>query len=86
MPAVMRLKRVGAKKAPSYRVIVTDRKNRRDAKAVEEVGYYSPAQNPPVLSFEKERVEYWLGVGVVPSETVANLLKSAGIGPVKASA
>ena len=86
MPATMRLKRIGAKKAPSYRVIITDRKNRRDAEAVEEVGFYSPTQNPPIVTFKKERVEYWLSVGAVPSETVGNLLKNAGISRPKASA
>jgi small subunit ribosomal protein S16 len=86
VPAVMRLKRIGAKKAPAYRVVVTDRKNRRDGEAVEEVGFYNPVSNPPVVDFKKERVEYWLSVGVVPSETVGNLLKQAGFAGAKASA
>lgn len=79
MATVMRLKRVGAKKAPVYRVIITDRRNRRDGRAIEEIGLYNPISNPPQVTFKEDRVRHWLGVGAIPSETVRNLLKKAGL-------
>lgn len=79
MATVMRLKRVGAKKAPVYRVVITDKRNRRDGRPIEEIGHYRPTTNPPELHFKEDRVKHWLGVGAVPSETVRNLLKKAGL-------
>jgi small subunit ribosomal protein S16 len=74
----MRLKRIGAKKAPVYRVVVTDSRAKRDGRPVEEVGMYNPRTEPPTVVLNEERIKYWLGVGVVPSETVRSLLRKAG--------
>jgi len=74
----MRLKRIGAKKAPVYRVVITDSRAKRDGRPVEEVGVYNPCTEPPVVTLKEERVKYWLGVGAQPSETVRSILRKAG--------
>lgn len=79
MAAIMRLKRVGAKKAPVYRVVITDKRNKRDGRTVEEIGVYNPIPDPPEVTLKEDRVRYWLGVGAVPSDTVRSLLRKAGI-------
>lgn len=75
----IRLTRLGAKKSPFYRVIVTERSAPRDGKFVEVVGTYNPLTNPPEVKLEAERVKYWLGVGAVPSETVESLLRKQNL-------
>ncbi len=75
----MRLKRVGAKKAPVYRVVITDSRNKRDGRPIEEIGFYNPVSNPPQIAFQEDRVRHWLGVGAVPSDTVRSLLKKSGL-------
>lgn len=79
MAARMRLKRIGAKKRPYYRVVVTDSGSPRDGKFVEEVGTYDPLQDPPAVSFKADRIRHWLSQGVMPSDTVRSLLQSAGL-------
>ena len=79
MAVVMRLRRMGARKNPSYRIVVTDSRSARDGKYIEKVGWYDPMVEPAKTEINKERVEYWLGKGVKPSETVASILKKHGI-------
>ncbi len=75
MSVKLRLSRAGAKKAPFYRVVVTDSRNPRDGKFIEHVGVYDPNREPVEVRFDMERVEHWLKVGATPSETVAQLLE-----------
>jgi small subunit ribosomal protein S16 len=73
----IRLTRMGAKKKPFYRVVVTERKQARDGRFVEVVGHYDPVKNPPVIELNMDRVTHWLERGAQPSETVHSLLKKA---------
>lgn len=77
MAVVLRLSRAGAKKAPYYHVVATDSRNPRDGKFIEVVGSYDPNHNPPRVEFNWDRIEHWLKVGALPSETVSELLKRA---------
>jgi len=79
MAAVMRLKRVGMKKAPAYRIVVTDKRNKRDGRPIEEIGSYNPLVDPPAVTLKADRVRYWLDVGATPSDTVRTLLQRAGV-------
>ena len=79
MATMMRLKRIGAKKAPVYRVVITDKRNRRDGRPIEEIGLYNPTTDPPEIAFKDDRVRHWLGVGAIPSDTVRSLLKRRGL-------
>jgi small subunit ribosomal protein S16 len=79
MAVVMRLRRMGAPKHPSYRIVVTDIRSARGGRYIEKVGIYDPMVNPAKTEVNKERVEYWLSKGVKPTETVANILKKHGI-------
>lgn len=74
----IRLARVGAKKKPAYRVVVTDKRRARDSRSIEIVGHYNPAKDPIVLSFDEERVKYWIGQGAQPSTTVQRLIEYEG--------
>ncbi|HEY6292779.1 MAG TPA: 30S ribosomal protein S16 [Terriglobia bacterium] len=80
----IRLARTGAKKKPSYRVVVIDRERARDGRFVEILGHYNPRDNPPALVLNRERASYWIGRGAQPSETVASLLKKAPEAKVEA--
>jgi len=71
----IRLARTGAKKRPSYRVVVTDKRRPRDSRSIEIVGFYNPRLDPIELSLKRERIEHWLGVGAQPSDTVKRLIK-----------
>lgn len=71
----IRLARVGAKKKPSYRVVVMDKRRARDSKSIEILGHYDPRPKPIGLSLNRERIDYWLGVGAQPSDTVRRLIK-----------
>ncbi|MBO4883910.1 MAG: 30S ribosomal protein S16 [Clostridia bacterium] len=75
----IRMKRMGMKKEPFYRIIVTDSRNARDGRAIEELGYYNPITEPSELKIDGERAKYWLGVGAQPSDTVRGLLKKSGV-------
>lgn len=75
----IRLRRQGAKKQPTYRVVVADQRTQRDGRILENIGYYDPRSEPETISIDAERARYWLGVGAQPSESVARLLKATGI-------
>jgi small subunit ribosomal protein S16 len=77
MAIKIRLRRMGRKKQPHYRVVVADSDSPRDGRFVESVGYYRPLSNPARLVLDMERVEYWEGKGALPTATVASLLKKA---------
>lgn len=79
MATKIRLKRIGAKKAPFYRVVVSDARFPRDGRFIEEIGYYDPLKTPAVININAEKANKWLSEGAVPSETVKSLLKKAGI-------
>ena len=77
----IRLKRTGRSQRPSYRLTVVDGRASRDGKVLEELGYYDPANknSDMQLNLKKERIEYWLGAGAQPSDTVRDLLKKVGV-------
>ncbi|MDN5572593.1 MAG: 30S ribosomal protein S16 [Micrococcales bacterium] len=78
MAVKIRLKRMGKIRDPRYRVVVVDSRKKRDGRVIEEVGIYQPTENPSLIRITSERVQYWLGVGAQPSETVLALLKVTG--------
>ena len=75
----MRLRRMGAKKAPFYRVVVADERSPRDGKFIDEIGYYNPLTSPADIKIDAEKAEKWLKDGAQPTETVKSLLKKSGI-------
>ena len=75
----IRLKRMGMKKKPFYRLVVTDSRTPRDGRFIEEIGYYNPVSQPADLKIDAERAKYWLGTGAQPTETVRSLLKKGGV-------
>ncbi len=75
----IRLKRIGAKKAPTYRLVVADSRYPRNGKFIEEIGYYSPISEPVQLSIDADKAKDWLNKGAQPTETVKALLKKSGI-------
>ncbi len=75
MSVKIRMKRTGGKNEARFRVVVADIRTQRDGKVIEYVGYYNPAKKERVL--DMERINYWLGVGAKPSETVASMIKHA---------
>jgi small subunit ribosomal protein S16 len=75
MSVKLRLTRVGAKKSPFYRVVVTDSRSPRDGKFIEHVGTYDPNRDPVEIKFDMDRVNYWMSVGAQPSQTVSELLQ-----------
>ena len=79
MAVKMRLKRMGAKKRPFYRIVVADSRFPRDGRFIEEVGYYNPIENPTVVKVDKEVALKWLNNGATPTDTVKNLFSKAGI-------
>ena len=79
MALKMRLRRMGQKKAPFYRVVVADSRSPRDGRFIEEVGYYNPTVEPSVIKFDEELTKKWLSQGAQPTDRVAKLLKNAGI-------
>lgn len=79
MATKIRLKRMGAKKAPFYRVVVTDARNPRDGRFIEEIGYYDPCKEPAIININQEKASQWLATGAEPSETVKSLFAKAGI-------
>lgn len=72
----IRLARFGAKKKPSYRVVVIDQRKARDSDCVEVVGHYNPVADPAVVELKHDRIEHWIRLGAQPSDTVARLVKS----------
>jgi small subunit ribosomal protein S16 len=75
----LRLRRMGAKKKPSYRIVVADARSKRDGRFVEIVGHYSPMTEPSTIVINNDRARYWLSQGAQPTERVAKLLKIRGI-------
>ena len=71
----LRLTRLGRKKQPFYRIVAADSRAPRDGRFIESIGHYNPMLNPPEIKIDLERVDYWLGVGASPSDTVAGLIK-----------
>jgi len=80
MAVRIRLRRMGRKKTPHYRVVVTDRTAPREGRFVESIGYYKPLNQPARLVLDLERVDYWIAQGAVPSDTVGSLIRKARIG------
>ena len=79
MAVKIRLKRIGQKKAPFYRVVVSDSRSPRDGKFIEEIGTYDPTQEPTAFKVNEEAAKKWLSNGAQPTETVGKLFKNAGI-------
>ena len=74
----IRLRRMGAKKAPYYRVVVADSHFPRDGRFIEEIGTYDPLSEPATIKIDMERAKYWIANGAQPTDTVRGLLKKAG--------
>jgi small subunit ribosomal protein S16 len=72
---VIRLTRIGTKKRPTYRVVVTEARTPRDSRVVERLGYYNPKTQPATLKVDRDRVMHWVKAGAQPSATVKSLLK-----------
>ena len=79
MATRIRLRRVGRKKQPSYRIVVIDRQKARDGRFVESLGYYDPQTEPVTINVDQEKARAWLAKGATPSDTVRSLLKKAGV-------
>lgn len=77
MAVKIRLRRLGAKKAPFYRVVVADSRYPRDGRFIEELGYYDPTKEPVVIKLDTEKVEKWIANGAQPTDTVKALIKKA---------
>jgi small subunit ribosomal protein S16 len=75
----LRLRRMGAKKKPSYRIVVADARAKRDGRFIEIVGHYNPLTEPTTLVLDGERARYWLSQGAQPTDRVAKLLKIRGV-------
>ena len=75
----IRLRRVGAKKAPFYRVVVADSRYPRDGRFIEEIGTYNPMADPSEVKIDGERAKQWIANGAQPTDTVKDLLKKAGV-------
>ena len=75
----IRLKRMGAKKAPFYRLVVADSRYPRDGRFLEEIGYYNPNTNPSEVRIDAEKAKDWLNKGAQPTDTVRALLKKNGV-------
>ena len=74
MSVTIRLTRGGGRKVPFYRVVAADRRSPRDGRFIEQLGVYDPLRNPPEVRIDPERLEHWLSVGAVPSQTVGELI------------
>ncbi len=79
MAVKIRLRRIGAKKAPFYRIVVADSRYPRDGRFIEEVGTYDPTKEPSAISVDTEKVKKWLSTGAQPTDTVKTILKKEGI-------
>ncbi|MFA9399172.1 MAG: 30S ribosomal protein S16 [Clostridiaceae bacterium] len=79
MAVKMRLKRMGAHKAPFYRIVIADSRSPRDGKFIEEIGYYNPLTTPKTIKIDSEKAMKWIGNGAQPTETVKRLLKQTGV-------
>lgn len=79
MAVKIRLRRMGQKKAPFYRIVVADSRSPRDGKCIDEIGTYDPTRNPTEYHVNEELAKKWLANGAQPTDTVARIFKSAGI-------
>ena len=79
MATKIRLRRMGAKKSPFYRIVVADSRAPRDGRCIEEIGYYNPNVNPAEIKVDVEAAQKWINTGAQPSDTVRSLLKKAGV-------
>jgi small subunit ribosomal protein S16 len=75
----LRLRRLGRKKKPFYRIIAADSRSPRDGRFIEEIGYYNPISDPMTIDVQEDRALYWLGQGAIPTTTVKSLLRKKGI-------
>ena len=75
----IRLKRLGAKKAPFYRIVVADSRYPRDGRFIEEIGYYDPTTEPTTLKVDAEKVQKWVSTGAQPTDTVKAIFKKNGV-------
>ena len=73
------LMRIGAKGKPFYRVVVKEKRSKRDGKYLENLGTYNPMMDPALVDLKHERIQYWIGVGAQPTDTVRSLLRKAGV-------
>jgi len=79
MAVKIRLRRMGAKKAPFYRIVVADSRYPRNGRFIEEIGYYDPMKEPAVLNVDNEKAAQWIKNGAQPTDTVRDLLKRSGV-------
>ena len=79
MAVKIRLRRMGAKKAPFYRVVVADSRYPRDGRFIEEIGYYDPTKEPSVVKVDADKAKTWIANGAQPTDTVKELLKKNGV-------
>lgn len=79
MSVKIRMKRMGTKKRPFYRIVATDSRNRRDGRFIEELGYYDPLTTPPNIKLDEEEIFKWMKDGAIPSTNVEGLMRRAGI-------
>jgi small subunit ribosomal protein S16 len=79
MAVKIRLRRMGQKKAPFYRIVVADSRSPRDGKFIAEIGTYDPTRNPSAINVKEEEAKKWLANGAQPTETVSKIFKLAGI-------
>lgn len=79
MAVKLRLTRMGAKKAPFYRIVAIDSRKARDGQYIEQIGYYNPVANPPVIKIDADVAKKWLNSGAEPTDTVRTLFYQAGI-------
>ena len=75
----IRLRRMGVKKAPFYRIVIADSRYPRDGRFIEEIGYYDPMKEPVVIKIDEDKAKEWLTKGAQPTETVKSLLKKSGV-------
>ena len=79
MAVKIRLRRMGAKKAPFYRIVVADSRSPRDGRFIEEIGYYDPTKEPSVVNVDAEKAKKWIADGAQPTDTVKVILKNNGV-------
>jgi small subunit ribosomal protein S16 len=79
MAVKIRLKRMGAKKNPFYRIVVADSRSPRDGRFIEEIGYYNPLTEPKTIKIDNEKAKQWMKNGAKPTETVEKLFKESGV-------
>ncbi len=79
MSVKIRLSRFGARKQPTYRIVVAEERTKRDGRLVEKIGHFDPRTDPPTIVLNEERARYWLGVGARPTDALGIILRRAGI-------